>query len=265
METIKASGFVKAGNNLMMFGAPVKVFSGFPEPLDIDSDVPMSARDICLPLLRTLQRDCEGLGLNVTLLKVNRTIEKLETIQLSYRDLASDSRDIFERLNDELDSRLFLAIDSMHVSYYTSFMDGWGNVNIRFSSITGDIEESSKCFALNRYTAVVFHLMRIMEVGLRVLGDTLHDPSLDPKRNPTWDRILQRCRTELAKPLAQRSPEWQQDEPFFSGTSARLMAVKDAWRNPTMHIERMYTEETALDVFNHVQAFMRHLATKLKE
>ena len=43
------------------------------------------------------------------------------------------------------------------------------------------------------------------------------------------------------------------------------MAVKDAWRNPTMHVEITYTEEMALDVFRHVQAFMRHLATKLSE
>ena len=104
-----------------------------------------------------------------------------------------------------------------------------------------------------------------MEIGLRVLGDSLRDPRLNPKNNPTWERILQRCDEESSKPLGQRSAEWQADEPFFSGAAARLRAVKDAWRNPTMHVETNYTEEASLDVLNHAQAFMRHLATKLHE
>ncbi|HTE83781.1 MAG TPA: hypothetical protein VK821_03540 [Dehalococcoidia bacterium] len=69
----------------------------------------------------------------------------------------------------------------------------------------------------------------------------------------------------MDKPLGQRSPEWATDDPFFSGATAFLMAVKDAWRNPTVHVEINYDEEKALDVWNSVKAFMRHLATKLGE
>jgi hypothetical protein len=32
-----------------------------------------------------------------------------------------------------------------------------------------------------------------------------------------------------------------------------------------MHVEKKYTEEEALDIFNAVRAFMRHLAMKLAE
>jgi hypothetical protein len=128
-----------------------------------------------------------------------------------------------------------------------------------------DIEEAGKCLACNRSTAAVFHLMRVMEVALRVLAKTLNDQRLDPKRNPSWDSILKKCREELEKDRRNRAPEWVTDEVFFSSVATTLMGVKDAWRNPTMHVEINYDEERALDVWNHVRAFMRHLATKLSE
>ncbi len=107
--------------------------------------------------------------------------------------------------------------------------------------------------------------MRVMEIGLRAIGRSLNDPSLDPEKNPTWDAILKKCDAELQKPKAQRGPKWRDDEPFFSEATVFLRAVKNAWRNPTMHIERKYTEEEAREIWNAVAAFMRLLATKLSE
>lgn len=77
-------------------------------------------------------------------------------------------------------------------------------------------------------TAAVFHLMRVMEVGLRALAAALNDPSMDPRTNPTWERILGRCDAELQKPRNQRSPAWAADDVFFSDAVANLRAVKDA-------------------------------------
>jgi hypothetical protein len=105
--------------------------------------------------------------------------------------------------------------------------------------------------------------MRVVEVGLRALGHSLNDPSLDPKRNPTWEAILKKCDTELQKPRQQQSPEWAADSTFFANAAANLRAVKEAWRNPTLHVEISYDEERAVEVYSAVRAFMRHLATKL--
>src|ERR1022692_1963559 len=106
-----------------------------------------------------------------------------------------------------------------------------------FPSTLIDLEEASRCLAANRHTASVFHLMRVLEVALRELGRSLNDPTLDPKTNPSWERILHRCDVELAKSFTQRCAEWQADPGFYSEATANLRAVKVAWRNPTMHIE----------------------------
>ena len=74
-------------------------------------------------------------------------------------------------------------------------------VAVKFPSASFDIEEAGKCLALDRSTATIFHLVRIIETGLRTLGKSLNDPSLDPIRNPTWETILRKCDEELKKPI----------------------------------------------------------------
>jgi hypothetical protein len=162
---------------------------------------------------------------DVTRRKTKRLIERIEahsktitiaTVKVHLRELHND-------ILLDLSSALFLFVNAEHSRYYTNPLGEWTSVVVKFPSTVNDIEEASKCFALNRWTATVFHLMRVMEVGLRFLGTSLNDPSLDPKTNPTWERILRRCRDELSKPLQQRSTEWRLDEPFYAGATARLM------------------------------------------
>jgi len=169
------------------------------------------------------------------------------------------------RIEDELSNILLLHVAPSRADLFGMIKPFGDTVAKQFPSIGVEIEEAAKCLALERNTACVFHLMRAMEVGLRSLGKALNDPTLDPARNPNWETILRRCDAELKKPLKDRSPEWSTDDEFFSAATANLRAVKDAWRNPSMHVGSIYDNERALDVFNAVKAFMRHLATKLCE
>ena len=99
--------------------------------------------------------------------------------------------------------------------------------------------------------------MRIIEFGLKIIARELSIPT---DANRTWDAILRKIKDAVES--QHHRDAWVD---FYNGLIGRLYAVKDAWRNPTMHIERTYAEEEALDIFNHVASFMRHLATKLKE
>jgi hypothetical protein len=167
-----------------------------------------------------------------------------------------------EDLSDELRGRMFYYVNPVNAERYEKPLATWTEVVAKFD-VAIDVEESEKCAAVGRHTASVFHLMRVVEVGLRALGASLNDESLNPKLNPTWDRILSRCDSELKKPYKDRGPEWRSDEQFFSAATATLRAVKDAWRNPSLHVEKDYNEEQAADVRQAVRAFMRQLATKL--
>jgi hypothetical protein len=199
-------------------------------------------------------------GLRQSLKSFDRLIQTLERSSVSMSDAADQILDIDKRIRDELEDAELWQVSSEHLKYLAADPLKLG---AKFGAIYRDAEEAGKCLAYDRGTASVFHLMRIMECGLRALGVSLNDSTLDPKTNPTWEKILGRCDKEIQKPLSERAEEWKKDEAFYSTATANLRAVKDAWRNPTLHIERDYAPEDAQDVWNAVGAFMRHLAKKL--
>ena len=175
-------------------------------------------------------------------------------------------QELRKRITEDLQDRLFFYVPASQAEYYTDYATLFGKDSCsKFPSALIDIEESCKCLVASRTTACVFHLMRVMEAGLRSLGKSLNNPNIDPKRNPSWGSILKKCDDELQKPLKDRCPEWQTDDQFFSEATANLRAVKNAWRNPTMHVEINYDDERAREVWSSVRAFMRHLSLKLAE
>lgn len=52
---------------------------------------------------------------------------------------------------------------------------------------------------------------------------------------------------------------------IFFRRHCNLRAVKDAWRNPTMHVDFDYDREKALDVWNSVRGFLRRLSNRLRD
>lgn len=130
----------------------------------------------------------------------------------------------------------------------------------RFQRSQYELDEAAKCLAVGRGTAAVFHLMRIMESGLRAtywcLG--LTTPLIGNNRN--WGNIL----NEIRKKINETPKGWPEKD-FFQEISALLTAVKDAWRNCTMHIETKYTPEEAIHIFNTVCGFMMKLASRCDE
>jgi len=99
-----------------------------------------------------------------------------------------------------------------------------------------------------------------MESGLRVTANALGIPYA-----PSWESYITQINTQIKEKHKLKGVDWKRDEPFFEDVAARMETVKLAWRNPTMHIVRRYSEEEAREVFDSVKMFMRHLATKLAE
>jgi len=123
-----------------------------------------------------------------------------------------------------------------------------------------DLDEASKCLALGRGTAAVFHLMRIMEAGLHAVHACLGIPVSLVGTDRNWGNILKRVREAIAA----RGNRWEEKEQFQE-LYALLDAVKDAWRNATMHIESKYTPDESDHVFRMVRGFMKKLSSRMDE
>jgi hypothetical protein len=167
------------------------------------------------------------------------------------------------RLQDELSTKIVMFLPYHRASYYsnpgTVFTE---DVRDCFPSAIYDMDEACKCFALARYTASVFHLMRIMEVGLNLLGN-----SLDLPIAKSWGSAILNIEKEITlRNTGSNGHKWKENEkPFFVEAATHFRVVKDAWRNHTMHTKDKFDEERAKDILNSVVAFMRHLVTRLHE
>ena len=207
-------------------------------------DAPLSegAREHLKDALGNAGNHIEGAGLTTSQISLHRLLGAL-TLGESNNRLRELSRELQGRIHDELLAVHLLQVPDEKLKLYENHRLFGEEVHSNFPSAAFDIEEAGKCHALDRHTATVFHLMRVMESGLRALGKSLNNPKLDPRNNPAWTAILDKCDRELQKPFTERSPEWREGDQFFSQATANLRAVKDAWRNPTLHIEKKYTDE----------------------
>ena len=136
-------------------------------------------------------------------------------------------------------------------------------VNANFNSAKRDIKAAGSCYAADRNTACVMHLMRVLEVGLNTLAKTL-GVSFD-RRN--WENLINDIDAEIKKINGPaRGADWKEKQEFYSSAAKDFRYFKDAWRNHAMHFREHYEGSEAKTILEHVKAFMAQLADEgLKE
>lgn len=196
----------------------------------------------------------EATGLQSIGPKVDRIREAIARGNQSAAWLRQSLIDLVERAEDEMKSQRFLVVQSSEVAYYEQPKPIWGNeIHVAFGSldIAEDIEEAGKCLALNRGTASVFHLMRMMEAVVKSLGTPLKIPN--PATN--WGVFLGQMDTAIGK-MVRNDPVCKK----WSENKLLLFNVKESVRNDTMHPKATYTVEQAKEVFNAMRAYLPNLA-----
>ncbi len=98
-----------------------------------------------------------------------------------------------------------------------------------------------------------------MEAGLKALAK-----ELGISYAPSWESYLTQIHNQIGQPRKSKSAKWKRDESFFRDLSGDFMTVKQAWRNPTMHIVRRHSTEEAEEIFRAVKRFMKHLEPRIK-
>jgi hypothetical protein len=183
-------------------------------------------------------------------------------------------REMYRRVHHELCEREFLYVPSRLASHYNEPLEAWGLVPVRFRKCAPDIVEAEYCFALSRPTATVFHLMRVAEIGLRVLAwdrrVILRGKAGRVLRTPldlvTWDKILVGLeKAETAIEDFRKTPAREAQLAFYHGAMIEVRAFKNLYRNRVMHTRESYKMHQAESAMNHVRDFMTTLATRLAE
>ena len=89
---------------------------------------------------------------------------------------------------DEFGDRILLSIDAEKAKLLEETKPLVGpRVALKLPSTAEDTSEAAQRLALNRPTACVFHLMRVMETGVQILGNRL---GIQLTANKNWQKIL---------------------------------------------------------------------------
>jgi hypothetical protein len=170
-------------------------------------------------------------------------------------------------LRYEMEGRKFVQIDREDLYSKGAALFGPEVASNFPTSGAFEIDEAGKCLALERSTAAVFHLMRVMEVAIRAASACLGIP--DPVRGAdrNWGTMLRKFKTEMDRRNVAKPPKWQaaSDKDFFDEIHVSLDAVRNVWRNATMHVENKYTLEEAEHIFGAVRGFMKKIASRMDE
>lgn len=204
-------------------------------------------------ILSQIRGEAQRLQLRASLAQVNRIGDYIDDGTVAQDKLRSMLVDLHQRLIDDLEDRFFIMIPAENIPLYRQREPLFGkDVEAKFPEMSEDISEAGRCVALNRATAAVFHLMRIMEIAVQRFGDKLGVPLAIEKN---WQNILD----EVNKAIKSLDPKASQTI-AYAGAAAHLYNVKVKWRNPTMHPKQTYTVEEAQDVFSAVNTFTRDLS-----
>jgi hypothetical protein len=205
-------------------------------------------------IISSLRVYCERIGAAMTVIAIDRALA--HPSPLSANSLAN----IRQRALDELATKHFFALDSKEHRLFNGDDGFTHDVITKFPGAAYDIDEAMKSLALGRSTASVFHMMRITESALRAVHHCLAIPVPMQGNDRNWGTIANRIREEIktrGKSFAERD--------LFQEIYARLDAVKDAWRNSTMHVEAKYTSDEAEAILLSVRAFMTKVASRMDE
>lgn len=185
---------------------------------------------------------------------------------LTWGDAYDFLNHVDSRLRDELSLHRVFVLEKEKEKFFQPKEPLFGkNFEAKFPTGAAELDEAAKCFALGRPTACVFHLMRLMECGLKSTAACLSNPPPTSGSDRNWGNILQNIKD--AREVKTKGNAWinTADKEFFADAFASLDAVRVAWRNTTMHVEKNYTDDQAEHVLIAVKGFMTKLAFRMNE
>lgn len=212
-------------------------------------------------MLDRLELVIDSLPVPVTKMTVSDYRELLRNDKkLTYFACGQLYLNLSETVRRELRTVKIFALDANKAVYFEPKEPLFGqDVAEKFKSTAYDISEAGKCLAVGRSTAAVFHLMHVVEIALRAIHLCLGlTPPVD---NPSWGILLKNIRDER---MQRGDRKWPEND-YFQDVYSRLDAIKDAQRDPTLHVQTIHTEDEADLIFRNTKMLMKKIASRMDE
>jgi hypothetical protein len=218
--------------------------------------------------LDRLQKACGEVGLRNSRETVWWVMMQLEnTPHFSQADTFRFTDQIYGAIVIETANTQFLKLEAGREAYYSDPQDPnrkktFGDrVESAFPSAIPEIIGASNCFALEQWTASIFHSMRALEAPLTALAKKFSVP-YDTKE---WHTIIEGTEKAVREIDPQYGTDWKEAQKYFGEAARHFMFIKNAMRNHVMHVRDEYDEGKALSILQHTKELIAHLSQQLSE
>ncbi len=156
---------------------------------------------------------------------------------------------------EELAEHYYYPVTTANAMLYGNSVPFGEDVAYAFPSASEDTVDCVRCLVLGQPTAAAFHAMRAMEVALRAFAQ-----KVGVEFKPSWEAYFKAIEKLIDIPHASKTKAERAKAPIYREILGDFLAVKTAWRNPTMHVDRRYTDGEAQQVVIAASVFMEKLA-----
>jgi len=235
----------------------------FPKPIDDKS------RQKALAHLRGIEPQFRTIGIEIAAETVSELIVDLQKDMDRSVQWLIDRVDAIEKIAEkELKLKAFFYIPLERMKFWPKMNAPYAfgkEVADSFPSSASDANHAAFCLAASFSTAAVFHLMRVLEIGLSVLGGEFGVSLAHTNWAPAIEQIESKIRDMHKDPKWKALPDCKEQQEFYAQAASHFGILKDAWRNHAMHARGKYAQDEAELIFENVKAFMRKLAERLDE
>lgn len=172
-------------------------------------------------------------------------------------------QELSRRISDELNCEYFIQLSNAEALRFEEWRRGWESILQRFPDVTRDVEETNKCFALNRYTAAMFHALHVAEWGAIKLGE--HIGVMDPKKG--WGPTEKKLRALIDSGHSGLPGNLAGQFEFLEQMNREINSMVLAWRHKVDHAANHlailpntdFTPDVAEHIISAVRIFMLRL------
>ena len=235
--------------------------------------------------LRKVAEVAQRAFLYETLGMVNRLIVEFSGDVLYRNQACAGLHHLHGLMKSEMQKKLFFVIDPTKQKYFKEFSfkpnvfspglptSHFGRqVDEAFPTAHSNILEAGNALIFEMNNAAAYHLMRVAEVGLRVLawdrrvvpkykGDAI------PLELAEWGKLI--AGTENKVQLIhkwRRNLVREEAHQFYNRLLVEIRAFNDGWRRHIAHNRsHNFEDDEAIALWGHVARFMETLATKMSE
>ena len=265
MERFSARSFYLIGNLLGILPESVRK-AAHPECYEINANesVGDDTKNHVSMWVMEIQKYCEEIALDLAVEHCKRFIWRLER-KRTFGEISHDIEELKNRIFDEMKGQLFLFVPRLQAEFYEP-LDGFGaKISSAFPSIWCDVREAYTCYALDRPTAAVFHLMRVLEVALVSFGTVFGFSFSHTNWGPAIEQLETKIRGMGNDPAWKSRPDLKEQQEFYSQAVNYLAVTKDAWRNYTAHARGTFEPTQAKVMLDNVKLFMQHISRVISD